>query len=149
MPFWKKKDKWKRMLIGGTGTVICDANGAVVNASKPSSATGAKKLTFKANGDCRKSEDGNWLKQVMTFSIWDTNPLAVIVANLKENDYVDVFGVLDKTPYVSPTTGKTRSYLEVKLSKIQLLYHGDGTLPIEEDLTATSVQDDDDEDIPF
>lgn len=151
MSFVKQKDKWRRVIAFGVGTVLTNANGEVLSVTEPSSATGTRKLIFKANGASRKLENEKWQKQLMSFGVWENNPLSAIVRQLNEFDTVFVYGVLDKSPYISKTTGKKRNYYEVKLEYIQIISRGGGAIPIiDSGINNNADYDPDpDEDIPF
>ena len=130
MSFIKHKDKWRRTIVMGVGTVLSNQNGDTLTVSEPSAYTNARKLVFKANGASRKLEDDKWQRQQMNFGLWENHPLAAVVNQLKEFDTVFVYGVLDKSSYISQTTGHKRNYYEVKLEFIQIIARGDGTMPI-------------------
>lgn len=152
MSFVKVKDKWRRVIAFGVGTVLPNANGEILTITEPSSITNTRKLIFKANGASRKLEDDKWQKQLMNFGVWENNPLSAILQQLKEFDTVFVYGVLEKSPYTSQTTGKKRNYYEVKLEYIKIIAHGDGTMPIIDSGASsgnTDYEPDPDGDIPF
>lgn len=152
MSFIKHKDKWRRTIVMGVGTVLSNQNGDVLTISEPSAYTNAHKLVFRANGASRKLEEDKWQRQLMNFGLWDNRPLAAVVSQLKEFDTVFVYGVLDKSSYISQATGHKRNYYEVKLEFIQIIARGDGTMPIMDGgLSGKSAdyEPDPDGDIPF
>ena len=109
MSFIKHKDKWRRTIVMGVGTVLSNQNGDVLTISEPSAYTNAHKLVFRANGASRKLEEDKWQRQLMNFGLWDNHPLAAVVSQLKEFDTVFVYGVLDKSSYISQATGHKRN----------------------------------------
>ena len=146
MSFIKKKDKWKRLIVFGVGWVIDDYNGNIVTESEPSDY--GTKLKFKANGGFKlsdKCENGErkWLSQKMNFAIKADHPLAPIVKGLELGDCVDVFGVVSRSKYTNPNTGKDHNYFIVNLEKIVVLYKGDGKLPKPEEYQNESEELDD------
>lgn len=151
MSFVRVKDKWKRTIVFGVGTVLNNLNGDTITISEASSITGSHKLAFKANGASRKLEDDKWQQQLMNFFVWDNNPLSNIVRQINEFDTVFVYGVLDKMPYISQMTGKKRNYYEVKLEYIKIIARGDGSTPIIEADADGNIdrEPDPDGDIPF
>ena len=144
MSFIKKKDKWKRLIVFGVGWVIDDYNGNVVTESEPSEY--GTKLKFKLNGGYKlsdkASENGErkWLNQKMNFAIKADHPLASIVKGLELGDCVDVFGVVSRSKYTNPNTGKDHNYFIVNLEKIVVLYKGDGKLPKPEEYQSDSEE---------
>lgn len=151
MSFVRVKDKWRRIIAFGVGTVLPNANGDTLTITEPSAATNTRKIVFRANGASRKLEDERWEKQLMNFGVWENNPLSAIVRQLKEFDTVFVYGVLEKSPYISQKTGKKRNYYEVKLEYIQIIARGDGTMPIIDGGISNDAnyEPDPDGDIPF
>lgn len=152
MSFIRVKDKWRRVIVMGVGTVLKNQNGDTLTISEPSSFTNARKLVFKANGASRKLEDDKWQRQLMSFGLWENHPLSAVVSQLKEFDTVFVYGVLDKSTYTSQTTGNKRNYYEVKLEYIQIIARGDGTMPILDgglNGKGADYEPDPDGDIPF
>lgn len=147
MSFVKKKDKWKRVIVFGVGTVIDDINGNIVTESEPSDY--GTKLKFKANGGFKLSDKADengerrWLSQKMNFAIKSDHPLAPIVKGLELGDCVDVFGVVNRSKYTNPNTGKDHNYFIVNLEKIVVLYKGNGNLPKPEDYQSASQEYDD------
>ena len=147
MSFIKKKDKWKRLIVFGVGWVIDDINGNIVVESEPSDY--GTKLKFKLNGGYKlrdkASESGErkWLSQKMNFAIKADHPLAPIVKGLELGDCVDVFGVVSRSKYTNPNTGKDHNYFIVNLEKIVVLYKGDGKLPKPEEYQSDSEEVDD------
>ena len=150
MSFVKVKDKWKRRIVFGVGTVLPNTNGEILNVSEPSSVKGSRRITFKLNGATRKLEDETWQRQLMNFGIWENSPLRAIVSALQEKDSVFVYGVLDKSKYISQTTGKQRNYYEVKLEYIQPIGRMDDLgVTIDYIPQTAKTEYDPDEDIPF
>lgn len=146
MSFIKKKDKWKRLMVFGVGWVIDDYNGNIVTESEPSEY--GTKLKFKLNGGYKlsdKCESGErkWLSQKMNFAIKADHPLAPIVKGLEVGDCVDVFGVVSRSKYTNPNTGKDHNYFIVNLEKIVVLYKGDGKMPKPEEYQSDSEEVDD------
>ena len=150
MSFVKVKDKWKRRIVFGVGTVLPNTNGEILNVSEPSSVKGSRRITFKLNGATRKLEDETWQRQLMNFGIWENSPLRAIVSALQEKDSVFVYGVLDKSKYIAQTTGKQRNYYEVKLEYIQPIGRMDDLgVTIDYIPQTAKTEYDPDEDIPF
>ena len=151
MSFIKKKDKWKRLIVFGVGWVIDDYNGNIVTESEPSEY--GTKLKFKLNGGYKLSDKASesgerkWLSQKMNFAIKADHPLAPIVRSLEVGDCVDVFGVVSRSKYTNPNTGKEHNYFIVNLEKIVVLYNGDGKIvtPTPADYAESESQEYDDD----
>ena len=121
MSFWRKKDKWHRVLVGGVGWVIDDFNGNIVVESEPRDF--GTKLKFKLNGGYKLSDKASesgerkWLNQKMNFAIKADHPLAPIVKGLEVGDCVDVFGSFPEASTQTRTRGKTTITLSSTLKR--------------------------------
>lgn len=127
MSFLKKKGKWG-ILVYGYGMVVTDRNGVACTENSLDKFAQKTLYRFTAVGGWHKGKEDRWLGEYMNFSIPSDHPLAPIVKNLSENDYVWCWGKLKKSSYLHPNTGKTHNYYCVSLEDIQLRYHANGDL---------------------